>query len=204
LEMRGFQFGSVNNGSQSIRFPYPLVSQFLDDMTLIDGMMFMFPDIFRLSQFATELAIRIFRKVLPEHHILERSMHVAGRLVYLGLNTLVERESEAKQVLQDESKLREVVDFTLRLLEAYPHTKTYMALIHGMECDGCEPCQDEIALAARCMRIAFNYLNKIELHGMSHEEAIQEMREQSEKTNVDKPFVEFVREMTLTQEEEVG
>jgi tetratricopeptide (TPR) repeat protein len=204
LEMRGFQIGSANDGSPSIRIPHPLLSDFLDDLTLIDGMMFMFPDIFRLSQFATELAIRIFRKISPEHHLLDRTIHVAGRLVYLGLNTVAERESEAKQVLQDEFKLREVFHFTVRLLEAYPHTKTYMALIHGMELDRYKPCQDEIALAAQCMRIAFDYINKIEIHRMSHDEAIQEMRGQSEKTGVDEPFVEFVREMTLTQEEEVG
>jgi tetratricopeptide (TPR) repeat protein len=209
LEMRGFQFGSGNTVPSddikpSLRMPYQAVSHFLDDLTLIDGMMFMFPDMYRLSQFATDLAVRIFRRVSPEHHTLERCMHVAGRLVYLGLNTVAERESEAKQALQDEAKLREVVHLTLRLLEAYPHTKTYMALIGGLESGGHEPCQDEIALASRCLKISFEYLNKIEIYRMSHEEAIQEMKHQSEKTGVDEPFAEFVREMTLTQEEVVG
>lgn len=146
---------------------WQLWETFLDDLSLMDGLDAMFPALFRSAQLATALAERLARRLgidLDGRH--SRTLKVAGRLVYIGLTAMVEDEAGARQVLRSTSQRAEMVNLGVRLLSAYPHTQAYTEIISGHSKNSRQH------KLAQCLHISLDYVEAIEIHGKSHEQAV--------------------------------
>ncbi|WP_169794788.1 hypothetical protein [Alicyclobacillus kakegawensis] len=158
-------------------FDWPLWHQFLDELSLIDSFETMFPRFAHMPRYEANLAAQLYERIVPDAPWDDiRRLQVAGRLVYLGLTVMTSNEEEAASILSDRSSIPEIGQLGVRLLEAYPHSENYRYLIpacrKGADVSGLT---DEDRLMAECLGLSLDYVELMELYGLSHDEAMREL-----------------------------
>ncbi|MCL6626265.1 MAG: hypothetical protein K6T68_06715, partial [Alicyclobacillus shizuokensis] len=158
-------------------FDWPLWHQFLDELSLIDSFETMFPRLSYVPRYEANLAAQLYERIVPDAAWDDiRRLQVAGRLVYLGLTVMTSNDEEAVSILSDRSSIPEIGQLGVRLLEAYPHSENYRYLIpacrKGADVSGLT---DEDRLMAECLGLSLDYVELMELYGLSHDEAMQEL-----------------------------
>lgn len=108
----------------------------LDDMSLLDGIEAMFPSLFRWSQVANQLTLRLVKHLTDDFSDGWQLICVAGRMVYLGMTVLASHESEAHALLVDARAQQDIACNGARILDAYPHASVYRDLVRYYRSNG--------------------------------------------------------------------
>lgn len=173
-------------------------TSFLADLTLSDSLESLFPGMFRMAQIATHLAHQLATQLdlTEEHHT--RRLLSAGRLAYLGLTALSPNETEARRTLRDAAATQEMTELSVRLLDVYPHCKPHRDLIrYSRLTTGGDPVEIEDVKLANCLGISFDYVERVEIGSMSHDQAVRSVMKDSSKKYHSDVIEQFVRHMDV-------
>ncbi|MBX5437710.1 MAG: tetratricopeptide repeat protein [Alicyclobacillaceae bacterium] len=161
-----------------------------DDLSLMDSLEAMFPRLYLLGRVATDVAVRLWDRLRGSGRTdLLRSLQVAGRLFYLGLTVQTADENEARALLQDPGGREQMHRLAVRLLEAYPHATAYRKILErvapahdgtgsgwqGASGRGPSAADADERSAAACLELAFGYVERVEVEGLAHAEAVAEV-----------------------------
>jgi tetratricopeptide (TPR) repeat protein len=145
----------------------------LDDMSLLDGIEAMFPSLFRWSQVANHLTVRLAHHVTDDFSAVWPLIRIAGRMVYLGMTALASHESEAHALLADTRAQQDISCYGARILDAYPHAFAYRDLVRYYRDGTVQDLPPRMRTLAQCIGMATEFVECVELHQMTHQQAVE-------------------------------
>lgn len=156
---------------------WSLWSAFVDDLNLMDGLELMFPQAFRMSRIATDIAYRIAKALLGDDATALRDLQVAGRLVYLGFTVLYPDEARVFAALVARDARAAAIQHGLRLLEVYPHSDGYCQILtacvsHTRGQSEHSRLDGQVQVVADCLAVAIEYVEQMDLRNTTHRDAM--------------------------------
>jgi tetratricopeptide (TPR) repeat protein len=181
-------------------FDWDRWNRFLDDLTLLDSLESLFPNVVRMTHTATNLAEHLAEEIDVDMRIHRKRLQGAGRMAYVGLTAMSASESEARYILMNRDSKREMTDLSVRLLEIYPQSDAYRGLIEYTGTpDVGRTLSPEDTKLAQCLAMAFDYVQCMEFESRSHDDAVQSLVEEAQQ-NYDSDVVRaFWKHMATTE-----
>ncbi len=144
---------------------------FVEQLSLLDTIESMFPTLYRWSELANNLSVRLAKRLVPEFANIWPTLRVSGRLAYLGLTALAATETEAKELLRDESMREEIGHYGARVLDSYPRSKYHQTLVRYCRTRVPDDLTMDMQTMAQCIGVALHFVESVEHNDWSHVQA---------------------------------
>lgn len=148
---------------------------FLEELSLLDGIDSMFPNLYRWSELASNLSVRMARRLLQNWDEFWPALRMANRLVYLGLTALATSEPEAVLLLRSAEAQEEVCHYGYRLLASYPQCATYQDVIRYYRSGPPAAMGESLSIITQCVGISLEFVELIEQNQWTHNQAVEHL-----------------------------